>query len=362
MVRAKHQGVFELAGVEVPAGSRMTIDLEVAQLYTHSPLSIPVEVLHGKRPGPVLLVSAAIHGDELNGVEAVRQILSRLDVSKIKGTLVAVPVVNVFGFIHKSRYLPDRRDLNRSFPGSEKGSIAGRIAYQFFQQVASKCSHVIDLHTGAIYRTNFPQIRADLSDEASAAMAEAFGAPIIIDSEIREGSLRAVAQASGIPVITYEGGEALRFEPVPIAAAVHGITRVMRHLGMLRKSRKRTVTTPVIARASSWVRAEQNGIVRSKVALGDRVQRGQVLAYISAPLGQGEYALLAHRGGIVIGQQTLPLVNEGDAVFHIASFQRQNDLVEQQVGNFIGEVLDQVEVEEELRIGMPEQVAPSETP
>ncbi|GMG86160.1 M14 family metallopeptidase [Biformimicrobium ophioploci] len=332
---------FSIAGHNVWPGERLAFDLEVAQLYTHAPLSIPVEVLHGRKPGPVLLVNAAIHGDELNGVEVVRQLLARLQPHKIKGTLVAVPVVNVFGFVHKSRYLPDRRDLNRSFPGSEGGSIAARMAYQFFTEIVQHCTHVIDLHTGAIHRDNLPQIRADLSTEATREMAEAFGAPVVIDAVLRDGSLRAEAEQADIPVLTYEGGEALRFDKFAIAGGVHGVINVMRNLGMMPASRRKARSEPVIARSSSWVRANSNGILLSKVRLGDRVKRGQLLAEISAPLGADVTEVFAHRDGIVIGMHTLPLVNEGDALMHLAYFSSgATRHVEEQVEVFRDEVSD----------------------
>ncbi|WP_028111123.1 succinylglutamate desuccinylase/aspartoacylase family protein [Ferrimonas futtsuensis] len=324
MARAKPNRGFELGGVEVAPGTQQTIQLDVAQLYTHTPLTIPVEVLNGRLEGPVLLISAAIHGDELNGVEVVRQILSLVEPAKLKGTLVAVPVVNVFGFIQKSRYLPDRRDLNRSFPGSQKGSIAARLAHQFFSQVVTRCSHIIDLHTAAVYRTNLPQLRANLDDPESSAMAQAFGAPVVINASTRDGSLRAEAQAKGIPVLTFEGGEALRFDSGAINMAIKGCIRVMRSLGMLPSRRRSRSDTMAVARSTSWVRAEQDGIIRSQVALGSKVKKGAVLAKIAAPLGHGEFTLLAPKEGIVIGQHTLPLVNEGDALFHLAYFEQQH--------------------------------------
>ncbi|MBR9827711.1 MAG: deacylase [Oceanospirillales bacterium] len=352
MAKAKLNQPITLAGVTVPPGERTIIDLEVAQLYTHSPLGTPIEVVNGKYAGPVLLVSAAIHGDELNGVEAVRQLLNQIKPERLKGVLIAVPVVNVFGFVHKSRYLPDRRDLNRCFPGSERGSIASRLAYQFLNQVVKHCTHIIDLHTGALHRSNLPQIRANLANPATDEMVRAFAAPVIIDAELRDGSLRAVAESLDIPTITYEGGEALRFDSLAIGAAVNGILGVMRELGMIRKTRRKGLINPVIARSTSWVRANENGIVRSQVQLGDSVTKGQILAYVSAPLGLNEGTIEAPKSGVVIGQLTLPLVNEGDAVFNLAYFEEEDEHVVEQVGHLIDEVNEGLG-DEALRIGIP---------
>lgn len=339
VAKAKKNRAFEFLGETVQPGERKVIKLEAAKLYTHSPLSIPVEIINGKLEGPTLMVNAAIHGDELNGVEIVRQLINTIDASKLKGTLIAVPIVNVFGFIHKSRYLPDRRDLNRCFPGSEKGSLASRMAHTFFSQVAKDCDYILDLHTGAIHRTNLPQIRADLSNPETLRIAQAFATPVTIDAPLRDGSLRSEAERLGIPVLTYEAGEALRFEPICISAGYYGVQRVMQAIGMLRADRKKLPTT-VIAKSTSWLRAESDGILRTVVTLGDKVEKNQVLAYINAPLGHGEIELKARKGGIVIGQQTLPLVNEGDAVFHLAYFSGDDDEVEQVVEDFIEDFVD----------------------
>ncbi|HAZ87905.1 MAG TPA: succinylglutamate desuccinylase, partial [Marinobacter adhaerens] len=197
---------YEIAGTQVKAGTRQTVEVPVAKLYTHTPLHIPVEVVHGRRSGPVLMVCGAIHGDEINGVEIVRRVLTNSALRHLRGTLVAVPIVNIFGFVQRTRYLPDRRDLNRCFPGSESGSLGGRIAYLLRTQIMERVTHIIDLHTGAVHRFNLPQIRAELKNPETVRMAEAFGAPIIINSGLREGSLRAYADSQDIPVITFEGG------------------------------------------------------------------------------------------------------------------------------------------------------------
>ncbi|MEZ8155351.1 succinylglutamate desuccinylase/aspartoacylase family protein [Vibrio splendidus] len=339
MARLKPNQPFELLGYTVQPGQRMEIELQAAQLYTHSPLSIPIEIIHGRQAGPTLMVNAAIHGDELNGVEIARQLTNAIDPKKLKGTLLVVPIVNVFGFIHKSRYLPDRRDLNRCFPGSEKGSLTSRIAHTFFENVAKHCDYILDLHTGAIHRTNLPQIRANLSNPETLRIAKAFATPVVIDSPLRDGSLRSEAEKLGIPVLTYEGGEALRFDHLAIRAGYLGVHQVMKEIGMLRPNRKK-LPEPVLSKSTSWIRAESDGILRNMVRLGEQVEAGQTLAYISSPLGHQEGQVITTKGGIVIGQQTLPLVNEGDAVFHIAYFKQDDDEVGQSVESYIEEVAE----------------------
>ncbi|MGO5000645.1 succinylglutamate desuccinylase/aspartoacylase family protein [Oceanisphaera sp. W20_SRM_FM3] len=328
---------FTLAGIEVAPGQRKVLQLALAQLYTQSPLTVPLEIVHGKQPGPVLLICAAIHGDELNGIEIVNQVLSRVNPARLKGTLVAVPVVNVFGFINKSRYLPDRRDLNRCFPGTEKGSLGSRVAHFFVDKIVNHCSHIIDLHTGAIHRSNLPQIRAKLDCDITRDMAESFGAPVILDASIRDGSLRAVAESRDIPVILYEAGEALRFDPVAIKAGTRGVLNVMRTLGMLKPTAKKAPMDHMIAKSTTWIRAEQDGLLHLKTRLGDRVTKGQCLGTITAPLGAAAREVVTPKSGIVIGCLTMPLVNEGDAVFHIASFDEVKQ-AEMNVERFVDEL------------------------
>lgn len=314
---------FELAGDTIAPGSRKQIDVPVARLYTHTPLDIPVEVIHGRQEGPVLLVCAAIHGDEINGVEIVRRLLASSQLKRMRGTLIAVPIINVFGLVQQTRYLPDRRDLNRCFPGSEKGSLGGRMAALFRQEIVDQATHVIDLHTGAIHRTNLPQIRTRLDvGSETADMADAFGAPVIINSDLRDGSLRHYAESRGIPVLTYEAGEALRFDEWAIAPGVRGVLRVMRRLGMLSgDKRQRKPPAAEIANSSRWVRAPIDGILRPRVRLGARVSKNDLLGHVAGPFGNDEAPVRAVADGIVIGMTRLPLVNEGEALFHIARFE-----------------------------------------
>lgn len=309
-------------GITVPRGTRMSIDIPAGRLYTHAPMTIPVHVVSGKRPGPRLFISAAIHGDEINGVEIIRRLLKLSALKRIHGTIIAVPIVNIHGFINHSRYLPDRRDLNRSFPGSEKGSLAARLAHLFMQEIVSKSTHGIDLHTGAIHRTNLPQIRANLEDEETNRLARAFNVPVIISSNLRDGSLRESAAENGIPMLLYEAGEALRFDEVSIRAGVKGIVNVMRLLEMIPTSRRKPKRQmkPVVAHSSSWVRAGDSGILRAMIPLGGRVKKGTLLGIVADPFGEREIEIVAPFSGIVIGKTNLPLVNEGEALYHIARF------------------------------------------
>ena len=286
---------LEINGIRIPPGTRMTIDLPVTRLYTHSPIAMPVQVVRGKRPGPRLFVSAAIHGDELNGVEIIRRLLKTPALNRpgrLHGTLIAVPIVNVHGFINHSRYLPDRRDLNRSFPGSGKGSLAARLADLFMVEVVNKCSHGVDLHTGGSYRTNLPHIRANLDDPETARLADAFGVPVLLNTTLRDGSLRQSAAELGIPTLLYEAGEALRFDEISIRAGVKGVVRVMRELGMLPKTRRTARRAkPVVARSSSWIRAPGSGILRPMAPLGSAVSKGGLLGVIADPFRAQEIEL-----------------------------------------------------------------------
>jgi len=310
-------------GVTVKPGTRVSIDLPTGRLYTHTPLTVPVHVVSGKKAGPRLFISAAIHGDEINGVEIIRRFLKLPALKRLHGTIIAIPIVNVHGLINHSRYLPDRRDLNRSFPGSEKGSLAARLANTFMKEIVEKSTHGIDLHTGAIHRDNLPQIRANLDDEETDRLARAFNAPVIISSNLRDGSLRESASEYGIPMLLYEAGEALRFDEVSIRAGVKGIVNVMRELEMLppsRSTRKKHIE-PVVARSSYWVRAPDSGILRAMIPLGARVKKNTLLGVVADPFGETEANVKAQYGGIVIGKSNLPLVNEGDALYHIARFE-----------------------------------------
>lgn len=316
-----------IGGTQIKPGTRTTLDLPVADLYTHAALTMPVHVVRGRKPGPRIFVSAALHGDELNGVEIIRRLLKLPGLKSLRGTLIAVPIVNVHGFLRHSRYLPDRRDLNRCFPGSATGSVAARLAHVLATEIVDKADYGIDLHTGAIHRPNLPQIRADLSEEQNKRMAEAFGCPVIVNAALRAGSLREYAGSKGLPMILYEAGEALRFDEFSVRAGVRGITGVLRELDMLpRRGKRRVMADPVIAIDSTWVRAPSSGILRATTRLGKRVRKHDTLAIVADPFGEKELEVKADHSGIVIGRTNLPLVHAGDAIYHVAHVQSAQEV------------------------------------
>ncbi len=314
---------FEIAGKRIAPGQRLTVDLPVSTLSDHTPVTMSVHVIHGKKPGPVLFVSAAIHGDEVIGVEIVRRLLRMSNLDTMAGTLLAVPIVNTFGFLNQSRYLPDRRDLNRVFPGSPGGSLAARLAHLFLAEIVMRSDFGIDLHSAAVQRTNLPQVRISPGNDRLVDMANVFGAPVILSSKLREGSLRMAAAARGIDMLLYEAGEGLRFDEYAARTGVMGILRIMRQLNMVgSKGVARPKVTPILSRHSHWLRAPAGGLLRMFRQAGDAVVIGEVIGIISDPFGENETEVVVTDPGIIVGRANLPVVNEGDALFHIAELPR----------------------------------------
>lgn len=310
---------FEIAGRRIPPRRRATVNLPLTALADLTPVTLPLHVVHGGRAGPVMFVSAAVHGDEVIGVDIVRRLLRAPQLNNIAGTLLAVPIVNTFGFLSQSRYLPDRRDLNRSFPGSAGGSLASRLAYLFRTEIMARCSHGIDLHSAAIHRTNLPQIRVSPGRPEALRLAHAFGAPVILASRTRDGSLREMAGQMGVETLLFEAGEGLRIDEAAARLGVAGILRVMAVLGMIPMgSLPRSRSQSLHCGRSDWLRAPAAGLVAMAAGIGDKVLAGQVLGTISDPFGETETEIAAPRDGIIIGALTLPVANEGDAVFHLA--------------------------------------------
>lgn len=308
---------FTIAGHQVSGGRQKKIEIPFTRLMSGTTVSLPIIVWHGKTAGPTAWVSAAIHGDEIEGVEIVRRVAQRISAQQMCGTVIAIPVVNVHGFNTGDRYLPDRRDLNRSFPGSRRGSLAGRLAHLVMDQIVSRCDYGIDLHTGSDHRTNLAQIRADLDDPETLRLAQAFGAPLLLHSMTRDGSLRQAATERGAKVLLYEGGEAWRFDERSIAAGVGGVLRVLAETGFIDPVVE-AAETPVVARFSKWVRSGRSGIIQREVELGTRVVAGDVVARVYDTFGKKLGEIKSRTTGIVIGHTQHPLVNRGDAIVHVA--------------------------------------------
>ncbi|GAA1186653.1 succinylglutamate desuccinylase/aspartoacylase family protein [Ornithinimicrobium humiphilum] len=312
---------FAIGTVRVRAGARREVSLPITRLITGAEVSLPVHVLHGREEGPTVWIDGAIHGDEVVGIEIVRRVLQQVSAREIRGTLIAVPIVNVLGTMTGDRYLPDRRDLNRSFPGSARGSLAARIAHLMMTEIVAKSDVGIDLHTASDRRSNLPQIRCDLEDDRTRELGEAFGAPVLYHARLRDGSLRSAAVDRGARVLLYEAGEAWRFDEWAITAGVDGVLRVLVRLGMIDPppGLEDPEHPSDVCWRSGWVRARRTGILRLDAQLGQKVREGERLGELLNSFGRRLALVKADRDGIVIGRTEAPLVNSGDALVHIGS-------------------------------------------
>ncbi len=310
-----------IGGETFRPGQKGFVELPIGSLIDYQPVTMSVEVFRGRRPGPSLLLTAGIHGDEIIGVEILRRLLKSRTLRSLRGTLVVVPVVCMPAFLSRSRYLPDRRDLNRLFPGSPDGSLGGRLAATFAEEIVSKCTHAIDFHAGAIGRPNLPQIRISPDDEASMDLAKAFQPPVILETSLRDGSLRSLFSKRKIPSLLYEAGEAERLDSAAVRYGLRGIFSVMRHLEMLPPLRRMSPpkSKTLIASGTSWVRAPQGGLFTSLVDLGKAVSPGSKLGLMGDPFGRHETPLVSEMEGVVIGINRAGTADEGDALFHIAT-------------------------------------------
>ncbi len=309
---------LRLLGEEVAPGTRKRLTWTSGAAIEGFASPAPVIVLNGKGPGPVLCLTAAVHGDELNGIEVVRRVLDDIDVEELNGAIIGVPIVNIQGFYRGTRYLPDRRDLNRHFPGNAHGSAATRMADSFFTEVVRHCSALIDLHTGSLNRTNLPQVRANLNIPSIARMTQAFGATVVLHSVGDKGSLRRAATEAGIPSVTFEMGEPMRVQPEQVEHGAKAIETLMYSLGMTRQRRYWGDPEPVYY-ASKWVRVDHGGILFSDVALGERVSEGELLGVVTDPISNRQYRIYAPISGRILGMALNQVVLPGFAAYRIGT-------------------------------------------
>lgn len=314
----KPKGRIRLLGTEVPAGTAKRLTWTAGTAMEGFVAPVPVIVMNGNGPGPVLCLTAAVHGDELNGIEVVRRVLEDLDVEILNGAVIGVPIVNIQGFYRGTRYLPDRRDLNRFFPGNSKGSSATRIAHSFFTEVVKHCSALVDLHTGSLNRTNLPQVRADLRDPAAQRMTQAFGATVVLHSKGEAGSLRRAAAKAGIPSVTFEMGEPMRVQAEQVEHGAKAVETLLYSLGMTKTRRYWGEPEPVYY-SSKWVRVDNGGILFSDAALGERVSEGELLGVVTDPITNQQYRIYAPLTGRVLGMALNQVVLPGFAAYRIGT-------------------------------------------
>ncbi len=318
---------IEVLGTTIDPGTSAQLLWSASQNYSGMEIATPVLVAHGKKPGKVLCLTAAIHGDEINGVEIVRRVFHKIDPKKLRGSLIGVPIVNLHGFERSYRYLTDRRDLNRYFPGHPSGSSASRIAHSFFTQVIKHCDALVDLHTGSFRRTNLPQLRADLGNADVAKLTGGFGATAVLHDVGGEGTLRRAATEAGIPAVTIEAGEPMRLQSRDVAHGVKAIESLMASLGMVKKKWRWREPQPVYYE-SIWVRAGHGGILLAAIKLGEEVEAGQLLGTVTDPITNSRIRLVAPIGGRVLGMALNQMVMPGFAVFRIGIARDEEDLVQ----------------------------------
>jgi hypothetical protein len=331
-------------GVTIRPGEHREIRLTISESYSGMDIRIPVHVWRGAEPGPTVFLSAAVHGDEINGTGLIRSVVVDRPFRLRAGALIMVPVINLLGFERHERYLPDRRDLNRCFPGSERGSLASRMARTIYDEVVLRSDFGIDLHTAALRRTNFPNVRADMSNPDLAPFARAFGSELIVDKQGPAGSLRNAATAAGCPTLILEAGEVWKVEPTIVEYGIRGLKNCLRHLGMI-EGQPTEPSYRMITDATQWVRAQFGGFLRFHVTPGDLVDKGDRLATNMSLGGKRLGLVKAPRAGVVLGMTTLPSVAPGDPVCHLA-FTRQGE--QQRIERRI-EALDQDDLHERIR-------------
>ncbi len=304
-------------GKSIDRGEKVLTKLVISKLPSGTVIEIPVYVFRSVHDGPVVLLMAGMHGDEVNGIEIVRRMLAKKMLYPLKGTIIAVPVLNIYGFLNFSREVPDGKDVNRSFPGNRDGSLASRVAHRFMKEVMPYVDYGLDFHTGGSSRANYPQVRCMLSDYRNEELAKAFAAPFIMNAPYRQGSLRKEAGKLGKSILVYETGESLRFDEKGIKMGIEGTCRVLSHLGMMANCPEPEEPS-IICLKDTWVRAKNAGLWRTSIQIGDQVKKNQYLGSITDPYGEMEVKITATAAGYIIGLNNMPVVNQGDALLHIA--------------------------------------------
>ena len=316
-----NNSVLHILGEDIAAGESREINFHVAKLHTRTRVEVPVIINRSKSPGPVVLFVAGIHGDEVNGVEIVRQLISKGINKPKKGTIICIPVLNIFGFLNKSRELPDGRDLNRVFPGSKSGSLASQVAHKLMAEIIPQVDFIVDHHTGGAGRFNAPQIRIDKLSPKLKKWAKAYGAPFVVYSKKIPKSLRSACGKINTPILLYEGGKSYHIDRLVTNSGVNGAKRILNHMGML--SSKFKVSTPkkgiIFIVESKWVRAKASGLFRPSIKLSEKVEKGTMLGYITDAYGKFNQSVKADSEGYIININEAPIVYKGDALFRIST-------------------------------------------
>lgn len=311
------QAPFQILGETVPTGKTAQLSIEIAKLYTNTPIKIPVIVGHSKKPGPTLLIMSGTHGDEVNGVEIVRQMIKNKWYRPENGTVICLPIFNIFGFLNRSREFPDGRDLNRVFPGSKKGSAASQFAYIFMKEIAPYADVILDFHTGGAQRNNYPQTRCDFENIAVKKLCDIFAAPFTVHSKTIRKTIRNSMTKLNKPYVLFEGGKSNHIDDFVVQSALNGIERVMYHLNMISRNPTPPIEDQIIIKNSKWIRSTASGMLKVIINNGVTVQKGEHLAYISDPFGKFSKVIKSPSDGIIFNINEAPLVNKGDAIFNI---------------------------------------------
>lgn len=312
---------FIILGKNVALGTTKTINFSFAKLYTSTKVEIPVIVSRAMKPGPTVLITAGVHGDEINGVEVVRQVIAKKINTPEKGTIICIPILNIFGFLNAERTFPDGRDLNRVFPGTKTGSLASRVAYHFTKEILPMADYCLDFHTGGAQRFNAAQIRVVPDNPELLKFAEIFNAPFTVLSGNLNKSYRATCAKMGIPSLLFEGGKSLDSNKQIVKHGVDGVIRVLHHLGMLNpKISVPEVPHPtVLISKSRWIRAQRSGLLHVKIDCNKYVEKDEFLATITDPYGEMRFKVRAPNAGYIINVNHAPIVHQGDAIFHIST-------------------------------------------